>query len=121
LNLLAGRHVPRRLGADISANISVKSNVFAGVVALLDSVAPQERLKACSKQGLAPMKRGFARVDARPGAMWITGGVTTLELAEVPPGSRAELSRLSWQVQSPISGLDIGDPLRGDGDFIAFG
>jgi hypothetical protein len=53
--------------------------------------------------------------------MWITGGVTRLELAEVSPGSRAELSRLSWQVQSPISGLDIGDPLRGDGDFIAFG
>ena len=119
--MLIGHHVPRRQRTDISANISVKSAASAGVVALLDSVASQERLKACSKQGLAPMKRGFARVDARPGAMWITGGVTRLELAEVPPGSRAELSRLSWQVQSPISGLDIGDPLRGDGDFIAFG
>ena len=56
-----------------------------------------------------------------PARLWITSAFAWPKLAEVLDGLSPESAGQNWQVQPPISWLDIGDPLRGDGDFVAFG
>ena len=43
------------------------------------------------------------------------------EPAEVIYGLSPRDAGQNWQVRSPISGPDIGDQRRGDGDLVAFG